>query len=83
MNEIEEGSAMVCGMVGVGEGLGAAVVRRFADRSKVALVAGTPEVVAKSAGEIHAIGGVALLPPSDATARGQKMMLMESINRGW
>jgi NAD(P)-dependent dehydrogenase (short-subunit alcohol dehydrogenase family) len=60
-------SDKVCVVVGVGEGLGAALALRFAAGYKVALIARSPEVIGKSAGEIKSAGGIALPIQSDAT----------------
>src|SRR5208282_3515442 len=58
-----------CIVVGVGEGLGAAMARRFAEGYKVALVARSPEIITKTAQEIRAAGGVALSLQCDATVQ--------------
>jgi short-subunit dehydrogenase len=58
-------------VVGVGEGLGAALARRFAESYPVALVARSAEVTGKLAAEINAKGGVALPVQSDATIQTQ------------
>ena len=55
-------------VVGVGEGLGAALARRFATGYRVALVARSADVIEKVAGEIRAGGGVAVPIQSDGTA---------------
>ena len=60
-------SDKVCVVVGVGEGLGMALAIRFAKGYKVALIARSPEVIGKTAGEIKSAGGVALPIQSDAT----------------
>ena len=60
-------SDKVCVVVGVGEGLGAALAVRFAAGYKVALIARSPEIIEKTAGEIKSAGGVALPIQSDAT----------------
>jgi short-subunit dehydrogenase len=49
----------VCVVVGVGEGLGAALARRFAAGYKIALVARGVSVIASVADEIAAAGGAA------------------------
>jgi short-subunit dehydrogenase len=59
----------VCVVVGVGEGLGAALARRFAAGYKVALLARSAEVIEAVAGEIKSAGGVALAIQSDAPSR--------------
>jgi short-subunit dehydrogenase len=71
MKEIVETPSKVCVVVGVGEGLGAALARRFAARYKVGLIARSAEVITKTAGEIRAAGGVALPLQSDATIQEQ------------
>jgi NAD(P)-dependent dehydrogenase (short-subunit alcohol dehydrogenase family) len=68
-------------VVGVGEGLGAALARRFADRYKVALIARSPEVITRTADEIRAAGGIALPLQSDATVREQIAAAYERITR--
>ena len=60
-----------CIVVGVGEGLGAALARRFAAGYKVALVARSAEVINRTADEIKFEGGVALPIQSDATVESQ------------
>src|SRR5215472_10095593 len=60
-----------CVVVGVGEGLGAALARRFAERYKVALLARSAEVINKVAAEIKEAGGVGLPIQSDATVESQ------------
>ena len=64
-------SGKVCVVVGVGEGLGAALGVRFAAGYKVALIARSPEVIERTAGEIKAAGGVALPIQSDATVEAE------------
>ena len=64
MSTSERGVAAV---VGVGAGLGAALARRFAAGYKVALVARSADVIAQTASEIRAAGGIALPIQSDAT----------------
>ena len=60
-----------CVVVGVGEGLGAALARRFAAGYKVALLARSADVIEKAADEIKREGGVALPLQSDATVEAQ------------
>jgi NADP-dependent 3-hydroxy acid dehydrogenase YdfG len=81
MKDIEESSSKACVVVGVGEGLGAALARRFAERYKVGLIARSPEVITKTAGEIRAAGGVALPLQSDATMQAQVAAAHEQITR--
>jgi NAD(P)-dependent dehydrogenase (short-subunit alcohol dehydrogenase family) len=81
MNDIEASSNKVCVVVGVGEGLGAALARRFADRYRVALIARSPEIITKIAAEIRAAGGVALPLQSDATVQEQIAAAYERITR--
>lgn len=61
----------VCVVVGVGEGLGMALARRFAAGYKVALVARSSGVIEVVAGEINSAGGVALPVQSDATVEAE------------
>jgi NAD(P)-dependent dehydrogenase (short-subunit alcohol dehydrogenase family) len=61
----------VCVVVGVGEGLGMALARRFAAGYKVALVARSAGVIEVVAGEINSAGGVALPVQSDATVEAE------------
>jgi NAD(P)-dependent dehydrogenase (short-subunit alcohol dehydrogenase family) len=56
-----------CVVVGVGEGLGAALARRFAESHKIALIARSPDVIRSTAEQITEVGGVALPIQSDAT----------------
>jgi NAD(P)-dependent dehydrogenase (short-subunit alcohol dehydrogenase family) len=71
----------VCVVVGVGEGLGAALARRFATDYTVALIARSSEVTGKAAEEINAAGGVALPIQSDATVESQIAVAHKQINR--
>jgi len=71
----------VCVVVGVGEGLGAALARRFGEAYKVALLARSSEVIEKTAGEIRARGGLALPLQSDATDQAQIASSYERIVR--
>src|SRR5438874_941901 len=66
-------------VVGVGEGLGAALARRFAAGYRVALVARSADVIEKVAGEIRAGGGVAVPIQSDATVEAQIVAAHERI----
>src|SRR5205807_1349605 len=68
MTEKTHTEARVAVVVGVGEGLGAALARRFAEGHRVALVARSTDVTRRVADEIRAAGGVALPISSDATA---------------
>jgi NAD(P)-dependent dehydrogenase (short-subunit alcohol dehydrogenase family) len=71
----------VCVVVGVGEGLGAALARRFATGYKVALIARSGAVIGKVGDEITDAGGVALPIQSDATVESQIASADEQINR--
>jgi NAD(P)-dependent dehydrogenase (short-subunit alcohol dehydrogenase family) len=71
----------VCVVVGVGEGLGAALAHRFASEYKVALIARSAEVIGKAADEIASTGGVALPIQSDATIEAEIADAHERINR--
>jgi NAD(P)-dependent dehydrogenase (short-subunit alcohol dehydrogenase family) len=71
----------VCVVVGVGEGLGAALARRFAAGYKIALVARGASVIASVADEIAAAGGVALPVQSDATIEAEIAAAHERIGR--
>jgi NAD(P)-dependent dehydrogenase (short-subunit alcohol dehydrogenase family) len=68
-------------VIGVGEGLGAALALRFASGYKVALIARSSEVIARTANEIKAAGGVALPIQSDATVEPQIASAYEQIKR--
>jgi NAD(P)-dependent dehydrogenase (short-subunit alcohol dehydrogenase family) len=82
MNEpSSNASDKVCVVIGVGEGLGAALARRFAAGYRVALVARSGEVIEKVAGEIKAAGGVALAIQSDATLESEIKSAHEQIGR--
>ena len=74
-------SDKVCIVVGVGEGLGAALALRFAAGYKVALVARSPEVIGKTAGEIESAGGIALPIQSDATIETEIADAYDRIKR--
>jgi NAD(P)-dependent dehydrogenase (short-subunit alcohol dehydrogenase family) len=76
--ERDEGVAAV---VGVGEGLGAALARRFATGYRVALVARSAEVTEKVAGEIRAKGGVAVPIQGDASVEAQVAASHERIRK--
>jgi NADP-dependent 3-hydroxy acid dehydrogenase YdfG len=60
-------SPAVCVVVGVGEGLGATLARRFAAGYKVALIARSKGVIEQTADEIRATGAAALPIQCDAT----------------
>jgi len=60
-----------CVVVGVGEGLGAALARRFASGYRVALLARSTDVINKVAAEIAAQESIALPLQSDATVEAQ------------
>jgi NAD(P)-dependent dehydrogenase (short-subunit alcohol dehydrogenase family) len=64
MSKAEKGVAAV---VGVGEGLGAALALRFATDYKVALIARSASVIEKTANDIREAGGTAVPIQSDAT----------------
>jgi NAD(P)-dependent dehydrogenase (short-subunit alcohol dehydrogenase family) len=82
MNDIEEAPPnRVCVVVGVGEGLGAALACRFATGYKVALIARSGAVIGKVGDEITDAGGVALPIQSDATVESQIASADEQINR--
>jgi NAD(P)-dependent dehydrogenase (short-subunit alcohol dehydrogenase family) len=74
-------SDKVCVVVGVGEGLGAALAVRFAKGYKVALIARSAEVIGKAANEIKSAGGVALPIQSDATIETEIADAYNRINR--
>ena len=80
MDEPASSSNRTCIVVGVGEGLGAALGRRFAAGYKVALLARSAEVSEKVAAEIKAAGGIALPVRSDATVESQIATAYERIN---
>src|SRR5215468_3500313 len=71
----------VAAVVGVGEGLGAALARRFAAGYRVALVARGAEIIEKVAGEIRANGGVAGPSRGDATVEAQVAASHERIRK--
>jgi NAD(P)-dependent dehydrogenase (short-subunit alcohol dehydrogenase family) len=81
MGESSAGGNGVAVIVGVGEGLGAALALRFATGYKIALIARSSEVIGKAANEIRAAGGVALPIQSDATVEGQIAAAHEQIIR--
>jgi NADP-dependent 3-hydroxy acid dehydrogenase YdfG len=70
-----------CVVVGVGEGIGAALARRFAAGYKVALLARSAEVIGRVADEIKTSGGTALAIQSDATVQAQIASGYEQIVR--
>ncbi|MGC1344204.1 MAG: SDR family NAD(P)-dependent oxidoreductase, partial [Candidatus Binataceae bacterium] len=74
-------SDKACVVVGVGEGLGIALARRFAAGYKVALVARSAGVIEKAAAEIISAGGIALPIQSDATIETQIAAAYERIIR--
>jgi len=74
-------SDKACVVVGVGEGLGVALARRFAAGYKVALVARSAGVIEKAAAEIISAGGIALPIQSDATIETQIAAAYERIIR--
>jgi NAD(P)-dependent dehydrogenase (short-subunit alcohol dehydrogenase family) len=71
----------VVAVVGVGEGLGAALARRFANGYKVALLARSAPVIERVAEEIKADGGIAHPIRSDATDEKQIASAHEEIKR--
>jgi len=77
-SQVEKKVAVV---VGVGEGLGAALARRFADGYKVALIARSADVIEKVSLEIRAAGGMALPIQSDATLEAQIATTYQQIQR--
>ncbi len=74
-------NSKVAVVVGVGEGLGAALGRRFAENYKVALIARGDGVTGKLAEEINAGGGIALAIKSDATIENDIATTRERIER--
>jgi NAD(P)-dependent dehydrogenase (short-subunit alcohol dehydrogenase family) len=74
-------SEKVCAVVGVGEGLGAALALRFATGYRVALIARSGTVISKVSDEIKHAGGVALPIQSDATVESQIASAHEQISR--
>src|SRR5260221_12885445 len=66
---------------GVGEGLGAALAVRFAAGYKVALIARSPDVIGRTAGEIKSAGGGALPIQSDATSETEIAGAYDRIKR--
>ena len=81
MNEPASSLNRTCIVVGVGEGLGAALGRRFAAGYKVALLARSAQVIENVAAEINAAAsGTALPVRSDATVESQIAAAYERIN---
>jgi NAD(P)-dependent dehydrogenase (short-subunit alcohol dehydrogenase family) len=74
-------NSKVAVVVGVGEGLGAALGRRFAEGYKVALIARSDGVTRKLADEVNASGGIALAVKSDATIENDIAATRERIGR--
>src|SRR5271166_263971 len=74
-------SKPVCIVVGVGEGLGAGLARRFAVGYQVALIARSAEVINRTAAEIRAEGGIALPIQSDATIEAQIAATYDRVTR--
>ena len=80
MNEPASSLNRTCIVVGVGEGLGAALGRRFAAGYKVALLARSAQVIENVAAEINAAAsGTALPVRSDATVESQIAAAYERI----
>ena len=77
----ESKSDRVAVVVGVGEGLGAALGRRFAAGYKTALLARSAEVTDKLAAEINSTGGTALAVRHDATSEKELAGAYERITR--
>ncbi len=77
-SQVERGVAAV---VGVGEGLGAALARRFAAGYKVALIARSADIIEKVSDEIRAAGGIAMPIQSDATIEERIAATHEQIRR--
>ena len=71
MSQTSAPADRVAVVVGVGEGLGAALARRFAAGYRMALVARSDAVTVPVANEIRAGGGVALAVQGDATVPEQ------------
>ena len=71
----------VAAVVGVGEGLGAALAVRFGAGYKVALIARSTEVTGKVADQVKSDGGVALAVQSDATIEAEIASAHERIKR--
>jgi NAD(P)-dependent dehydrogenase (short-subunit alcohol dehydrogenase family) len=69
----------VAAVIGVGEGLGAALALRFAAGYKVALIARSAEVTGKVADEITFAGGVGLPIRSDATIESEIVAAHQQI----
>jgi NAD(P)-dependent dehydrogenase (short-subunit alcohol dehydrogenase family) len=80
-DSVTPSSNRACVVVGVGEGLGAALARRFAAGYKVALIARSAEVIDRTAAEIRAEGGIALPIRSDATIEAQIAATYEQVTR--
>jgi NAD(P)-dependent dehydrogenase (short-subunit alcohol dehydrogenase family) len=67
-------------VAGVGEGLGFAVARRFAQAGyNVALAARSAERLARLAGEIHKAGGKAIAAPTDVREEQEVMALFDAL----
>jgi NAD(P)-dependent dehydrogenase (short-subunit alcohol dehydrogenase family) len=71
----------VCVVIGVGEGLGAALAGRFAAGYKVALIARSGAVIERVADEIKSAAGVALPIQGDATIESEIASAHEQISR--
>jgi len=68
-------------VVGVGPGLGTALVRRFATEYTVAIVARNADYLAKVAGEIAANGGIAHPVPANTADESAIVAAFETIRR--
>ena len=81
MSETASSSNRSCIVVGVGEGLGAALARRFASGYRVALLARSATVIEQVSAQIRAGGGMALPVRSDATVESQISEAYERTKR--
>ncbi|MGD0072771.1 MAG: SDR family NAD(P)-dependent oxidoreductase [Candidatus Binataceae bacterium] len=74
-------SSQVAVVVGIGPGLGAALVRRFAREYRVAMIARTAGYMDKLGVEIRAAGGAAASFPADVGVAEQVAASFEKIRR--